>query len=261
MTPWAVVDLLGLAALLLVGCAKSPQASTDTGVLRGTVSYRERVALPPDAVVEVRLSDVSRQDVAATLIAEIRIPSEGRQVPLRFELRYDPSEIQANRVYAVRAEIVSGGKMLFTTDTAHRVITQGNPTVLDLSLVRAGGSGERVSTGSAPGLVGSAWRLEDLGGAPILDRVQATLEFPEEGKAAGNGSCNRFFGAVEWKNETISFGPLASTRMACAEPVGNQEAKYLEALRNAERFTLEGSALSIHSKGMEKPLRFVRVIP
>ncbi len=107
-------------------------------------------------------------------------------------------------------------------------------------------------------LAGTGWRLEDLGGAGVLDRVEATLEFPEEGRAAGNGSCNRFFGTVEMKGETISFGPLASTRMACAEATSNQEAKYLEALQSAERFTLDGSTLSIYSKGMEKPLRFVR---
>lgn len=111
---------------------------------------------------------------------------------------------------------------------------------------------------NAGGLAGTAWRLEDLGGAGVLERVEATLEFPEEGRIAGNGSCNRFFGTVETKAETISFGPLGSTRMACAEPIGNQEAKYLEALQRAERFTLEGSTLSIYSKGMEKPLRFVR---
>ncbi len=122
-------------------------------------------------------------------------------------------------------------------------------------------SGVRVTAPAeiAGGLVGTAWRLEDLGGIGVLDRVEATLEFPEEGRAAGNGSCNRFFGPVAIERESISFGPLASTRMACAEPVGNQEAKYLEALQSAERFALDGSTLSIYSKGMETPLRFVRV--
>jgi putative lipoprotein len=256
MTPFAVAEVLGLAGLLLVSCAKSPQATADAGVLRGTVSYRERIALPPDAVVVVILSDVSRQDVAAPVIAETRVLSEGRQVPLPFELRYDPKKIEANGMYAVRATIESGGKMLFTTDEVHRVLTQGNPSQVDLRLVRVSDSAE-----SAGGLVGTAWRLEDLGGDGVLDRVEATLEFPEEGRAAGNGSCNRFFGTVEIERGSISFGPLASTRMACAEPISNQEAKYLEALRGAERFTLDASTLSIYSKGMGKPLRFTRKNP
>jgi heat shock protein HslJ len=127
---------------------------------------------------------------------------------------------------------------------------------VNLQLVRV-----RASSESAGGLVGTVWRLEDLGGDGVLDRVEATLEFPEEGRAAGNGSCNRFFGPVRIERESISFGALGSTRMACAEPVGNQEAKYLEALQGAERFALDGSTLSIYSKGMEKPLRFTRKNP
>jgi heat shock protein HslJ len=45
--------------------------------------------------------------------------------------------------------------------------------------------------------------------------------------------------------------------MACAAAVMNQEAKYLEALQGAERFTREGSTLRIYSKGLDAPLRFL----
>ncbi len=110
-------------------------------------------------------------------------------------------------------------------------------------------------------LAKTAWRLESLGGAPVLDQVEATLSFPETGKVSGLGSCNQFFGSVKIEGEKISFGPLGSTRKACPEPISNQEASYLQALQAAERFTLEGATLSIHSKGMEEPLRFARVSP
>ncbi len=40
-----------------------------TAVISGTVSYRERMALSNQAELEVTLEDVSRQDVAATVIA------------------------------------------------------------------------------------------------------------------------------------------------------------------------------------------------
>lgn len=126
--------LLSTAALWLVlaGCAASSapitQSDANETMVTGTVAYRERMALPPDAVVEVRLSDVSRQDVAAPVIAETTILPEGRQVPIPFELHYDPGKIEPNRTYALRATIRSAGRMMFTTTTAYRVITQGNPT-------------------------------------------------------------------------------------------------------------------------------------
>lgn len=126
---------------------------------------------------------------------------------------------------------------------------------------QAAAGGGVIGGPAASALWGTAWRLEDLDGTPVLERVEATLEFPETGRAAGNGSCNRFFATVAISGESISFSAIGATRMACEEAVGMQEAKYLSALQNAERFTLAGSTLSIHCKGMEQPLRFVRTSP
>jgi putative lipoprotein len=241
------IQLLALAGFVAFGCAKGPGASGGYGVLRGTVSYQERIALPANASMHVTLSDVSRQDAAAPVIAETRIPSEGKQVPLPFQLRYERAKIQSSGSYAVRATIESAGQIWFTTDTVSRVLTQGHPAEVNLMLVRQ--MAQR-------GLMGTTWRLDSLAGEAVLPGVQATLVI-QEGKASGRGSCNSFFGPVTIDGEKISFGALGSTRMACPEAVSSQEAKYLEALRGAERFTLEGSTLSIHLRGMEAPLRFV----
>ena len=106
-------------------------------------------------------------------------------------------------------------------------------------------------------LWGTAWRLENLAGAGVLDRVQATLEFPSEGRANGNGSCNRFNGVVTVGGDTIQFGGIASTRKACPEAVMRQEDAYFMALRNAERFEIDGQSLTIFVAGRPEPLRFV----
>ncbi|MGH2586447.1 MAG: YbaY family lipoprotein, partial [Dehalococcoidia bacterium] len=102
-----------------------PAEDTVTGV----VTYRVRIALPPDAVVTVRIEDVSRADGPARVIGEQVIATEGRQVPIPFSIGYRPSEIDPRFRYNVRAQIRDGsGRLLFTTTTAHPVITQGNPT-------------------------------------------------------------------------------------------------------------------------------------
>jgi heat shock protein HslJ len=117
--------------------------------------------------------------------------------------------------------------------------------------------------GDAPdGIWKTAWLLEDLGGAGVIDSAQATLEFPEEGRAAGRATCNRFFASVTVSGGSIRFSAIGSTRMACPEEaLANQEAKYLKALEGAERFAIEGTALEIHSRGMTEPLRFTRTSP
>jgi heat shock protein HslJ len=112
---------------------------------------------------------------------------------------------------------------------------------------------------AAPALVGSVWRLEDLGGTAAIPGVEATLGFPEAGRTAGRGSCNRFFGTVEISGESIRFGPLAATKMACLDAAANaQETKYLGALQAAERFAFDGPALLVYPRGGGAPLRFVR---
>lgn len=73
-----------LPGLVLVGCMASQDMRNDAkqAAVTGSVAYRERIALSPDAVLEVRLSDVSRQD-AAPVIAETTVVPAGRQVPSR----------------------------------------------------------------------------------------------------------------------------------------------------------------------------------
>ena len=70
--------------------AEPEPTSEPPAVVTGTVTYRERIALSPQAVVEVKLEDVSRADAAAVTIGEQTITNPG-QVPIDFEIEYDPS--------------------------------------------------------------------------------------------------------------------------------------------------------------------------
>jgi heat shock protein HslJ/uncharacterized membrane protein len=108
-------------------------------------------------------------------------------------------------------------------------------------------------------LLGTAWQLEDLAGAGVLDRVQATLEFAEQGRVGGQGSCNRFNGVVTIEDDSMRFGGIAATRRACPEAVMRQETAYFAALQDAERYKREGEALRIYAKDRAAPLRFVAI--
>jgi uncharacterized lipoprotein YbaY len=102
-------------------------AAAYSGVMTGTVTYRVRSALPEDAVVRVTLEDVSRADAPATVLAQQEIVTGGKQVPIPFELKYDPAGIEERSTYAVRARIEIGGKLAFTSTTVNQVLTRGNP--------------------------------------------------------------------------------------------------------------------------------------
>jgi copper homeostasis protein (lipoprotein) len=121
---------LVLVALLVSSLALvSAQRST----LSGTVAYRERIALPPTAALEVTLEDVSRADAASTIVARVRVDAPG-QVPIPFDLPYASGDIDAAHRYAVRARIVDGERVIFTSTDATLVLTQGHPSRVSLLL-------------------------------------------------------------------------------------------------------------------------------
>ena len=100
----------------------------------GTVAYRERIALPPTAVIKVQLVDVSRADAPAIVLGEQVIEAGGRQVPFDFAIAYDAGRIETNHSYAVQARIEDDGRLRFISDQHYAVVTRGAPMRVDLVL-------------------------------------------------------------------------------------------------------------------------------
>lgn len=118
----------------------------------GTVSYHERLALTPGATLIVELRDASYADSPAQLVASQTITGPG-QVPIKFDVPYDPGDIDSDGRYSITARIKeSDGRLAFINDTAYDVLTQGNPNRVEMLLVLVepppdlvasiGGSGE-----------------------------------------------------------------------------------------------------------------------
>lgn len=118
-------------ALSLAACATTAPAERTLAVT-GSIAYRERIALPPTARIEVRLDDVSRADAPATNVATQSFASEGKQVPFAFTLTVDRADIDPRHSYAVSARITDAdGKLMFITDTRNSV-TFDSRSVIDL---------------------------------------------------------------------------------------------------------------------------------
>jgi uncharacterized lipoprotein YbaY len=108
-----------------VGGSAGMESLTD---LNGTVTYRQRIALPPNAIVEVSLQDVSKMDAPAEILDSVKIPTAGRQVPIPFTLRYDPAQIDEKYTYTVSARITVDGALMWVSTTQNPVLTRGAPT-------------------------------------------------------------------------------------------------------------------------------------
>jgi copper homeostasis protein (lipoprotein) len=108
--------------------------------VKGTATYRERIAMPTGAVFEATLEDISKADAPADVIGRARIEKPGN-VPIRFEIQYDSSRIVQSHRYVVRGRILVDGKPWFVTDQSYPVLTQGRGKEVSLLLRRASGSG------------------------------------------------------------------------------------------------------------------------
>jgi putative lipoprotein len=89
-------------------------------------------------------------------------------------------------------------------------------------------------------LPGTSWALIELDGAEPVADAAPTLAFAEDGTVSGSTGCNTFTGSVTIDGTSLEFGPLATTRMACADPaVSDQEQAFLLAVEGVTSYTID----------------------
>lgn len=117
-----------LFMIFFAGCTKKTTVTPTPlkTALNGNVMYFERIALPPDAVIQVQLQDVSRADAPAILLGEQTITA-GHQVPIPFRIEYDPNQVDEKHTYSVVARITIDGQLRWINKTPVRVLTQYHP--------------------------------------------------------------------------------------------------------------------------------------
>jgi heat shock protein HslJ len=91
------------------------------------------------------------------------------------------------------------------------------------------------ATTTAPSLDRTAWVL--------ADSSRITITFVD-GSATGSGGCNQYWTKYTTSGSSLTFGPVASTKRACAEDDHNRaEVAYFEALSKTASYAVEESRL------------------
>ncbi len=120
---------LSLATLPLAACATLAPSEQPVSVT-GQITYRERMALPPTAQIEITLADVSLMDAPSRTIAQQSFTADGRQVPFAFSLTVDQRPLDPRHSYAVSARITdASGRLMFITDTRNSVEFDGRSRI------------------------------------------------------------------------------------------------------------------------------------
>lgn len=235
---------VAVATILFVGGAVVRPADAQD-VIRGQAAYRERIALPPDAVFEATLLDVSRADAKAEVLGSVRIEKADR-VPIRFEIAYDAAKVDERHTYAVRARILRGDRLLFTTDKVYPVLTRGAGKEVDLLLVRARGA---APPAAAPvPLEGTRWVVRELNGTPVpaaLPQEPHLIFQADSRRVSGSGGCNRLTGGFERDGDRLAFSAVARTGAACIGGGMDTDDAVAAALGRVTRTRLAGRRLEL----------------
>jgi heat shock protein HslJ len=101
---------------------------------------------------------------------------------------------------------------------------------------------------TCPGTVsleGTHWRALEIDGEQV---ARAPGQRPPSlvigrGRVSGFGGCNRFAGAFDPRG--VLFREVVSTRMACPDPAGEVETRFLRALEAATTLTIMGTGLEL----------------
>ena len=241
-----------LLAVLPLGCRSSTDPESEspamTAKVSGEATYLARIAPPPQAVLTVRLEDVSSADAPAVVLGEQVIELAGRQVPIPFEIRYDPARIDARHRYVVRASVHADGRRLFTSAQPPAVLTQGHPASVEVRMQPASST---PPAAAAHPLRDTHWKLTELNGAPVTaasgpSDPHLVLELEGERFSASTG-VNRLSGTYSLEGDELTLRPGPMTQMAGSPAAMAQERAFCDALTRVTSFRVSGEELTLRA--------------
>jgi heat shock protein HslJ len=75
---------------------------------------------------------------------------------------------------------------------------------------------------------------------------------------SGVSGCNQYNASYEASGDEISFGPIAGTKMACPEPQGSTEARFLQLLESIATYEVSGRSMSMNDGDGTPVLQFMQ---
>lgn len=251
---------IGGAALGLYGCVSGPREPDPDAFITGTAFSRERIYVPPGAVFDATLVDISRPDAPPTVLGRQRLEPAG---PPPFELRipYHSGRVQPQGRYAVRASVTQEGRLLFVTDSTHPVLQDPAFRRVDVILTRV--EPIRATVRAEVPLLQTYWKLLQVEDEPVdaahAGAPEAHLVLQaDELRVTGSGGCNRFLGEYALQGGALRFASLVSTLQLCLDG-GASEMPYLQALRKVRSFVQQGRELELRGEDGKPLLRLQAV--
>jgi heat shock protein HslJ len=104
----------------------------------------------------------------------------------------------------------------------------------------------------------TGWVLVNMNGQAVLPDTPVTINF-EDGKLNGTDGCNSYSSTYSVNGDQFSVNQdIASTMMACPEPIMQQAAAYIAALTQAAAYKIDGQQLTLSDASGKTLATFTR---
>ena len=88
--------------------------------------------------------------------------------------------------------------------------------------------------------------VEGIATLPVGASATPTMQFARDGRLGANTGCNSAGASYTTEGDRITFGPILSTKRACADPRGNElETAVVRALEATRVYRVEGDTLTL----------------
>lgn len=234
------------AALLGAACAApppaprlepAPRAPVEGPTIGGEPNHRQSVTLQARGNEPFWLLDIG-----ATL--RLRTPSATLEGPAPSPLLDGDTQLYHGQLEGRPIRVAARTQRCSDTMT-------GMPYPLTVEMHFDGRTWRGCGGSPADLLVGPEWVVKDIGSG-VIDGPRATLAFAADGRLSGRAPCNRYTTTWTLTGETLTMARPASTMMACAPGLMQQEARFLDMLQNTRRFEITENGALILVTGDER---------
>ena len=252
---WFTAAAVAVGGLLFAACGDDDSAG-DTG--------SDDTTAEPDAADDIDLdgrefvsSEVEGYDLVAG--SEIRLTFDGGEIGIQAGCNnmggtYTLSNGELVADQLAMTEMACEEPLMNQDAWVAGLVGEGVQVTLDEdTLVLAGESGTITATDREVAepdmtLEGTVWIVDGLVSGDAVSTTIADTSptmVIEDGTATLDTGCNTGTGAVEIGSDTLTFGPIALTLMACPQEVMDQETMILTVLEGEVDYVIESNRLSV----------------
>lgn len=216
--------------------------------LRGTVTYREKLTLPPDAILTTSLEDISNSEASPITIAR-KTQSVENAPPYTFVLEFDSTRISTHGNYNLMATIGVNDQIMFGNNRVLEPFMQDaiKPLTVTLQSTSSGALGKLT-------LTDIFWKVVKVNGQPVEPTFKDKKPFIElaakSNRVRGFAGCNTFGGGfmTDSNGSGLTFDKLYTTRMACADTM-DFEVEFMALLDKVSSYAISGYYLHLQNSG------------